>query len=162
MENSVVVIRSAQQSDMPSLLGLIEGKAEFDGGRHLLRASASELEEAFFGASPGCEVLVADRESELLGFATYFQTFSTFLARPVLWLDDLFITPHARSGRIGKMFMRELARRAVQKGCGRIEWTVAASNERGISFYQREGAKVREDGRLVRLDADGLANLAST
>ena len=68
-ENSEVEIRSAQQNDMPSLLGLIEGKAEFDGGRHLLRASASELEEAFFGVSPGCEVLVADCESELLGFA---------------------------------------------------------------------------------------------
>lgn len=117
---------------------------------------------ASVGVSPGCEVLGADYESELFGFATYLQNFSTLLARSGLWLDHFLITPHARGGGIGKMFMRELARRAVQRGCERIEWTVAASNERTISFCQRKAASVREAGRLVRLNADGLANLAST
>lgn len=160
-EQPTLTVRRGEASDLSQLMELLRGKAEFDGGLHLLRATRAELEEAFFGTPPRCEVLVADDAGELLGFATFFPTFSTYLARPGLWLDDLFVKADRRSRGIGGMLVRELSRIADRRACARIEWSVATGNRRGIAFYEGFGARLREDGRLARLDAEAIAKLAS-
>ncbi len=159
--SSPVTIRAAEAADFPQLLELLRGKARFDGGAHLLRAEPAQLQEAFFGGSPMCEVLVAEHEAELVGFATHHPTFSTYLARPGIWLDDLFVRHEHRSRGIGLLLIRELSRIASERGCARIEWSVATSNVRGIAFYERIGARLREDGRLARLDHATMAELGS-
>lgn len=156
------VIRSSAPRDFPEVLALLKRKAEFDGGPGLITATDADIEAAIFGASPKCEVLVADLEGRLVGLASFFGTFSTFLAAPCLWLDDLFVEPHERSRGIGASLLSGLATIALERGCARLEWTVSASNDRGIAFYERCGAEIRTASRLARLDGSALESLASS
>lgn len=139
---------------------LLALKAEFDGCRDALLATEEQLRQAFFSASPSAQVLLAVIDGQAIGLATYFPTFSTFLAQPGIWLDDLYVRERYRSHGVGKALMAELARIAKRRNCGRIEWTVALGNERGIAFYERHGATVRHLSRCVRLDADGIGRLS--
>jgi GNAT superfamily N-acetyltransferase len=155
------VVRASAPRDFPEILALLKRKAEFDGGLALITATDAEIEAAIFGASPKCEVLVAERTGRVVAFASYFSTFSTFLAASCLWLDDLFVDPDERSRGIGASLLSGLAALALERDCARLEWTVSASNDRGIKFYERCGAQIRTASRLARLDRSALESLAS-
>jgi GNAT superfamily N-acetyltransferase len=161
METSSVVIRAATAEDIPVILEFIAKKAEFDRCPEAVEATPEKIRETLFGDAPLAGILLAEVEGRAVGFASYFYTYSTFLARPGIWLDDLFVNVDRRSRRIGWALMQRLARLAGEKGCGRIEWTAGAHNERGLTFYRRHGARVSENARLCRLDRDAIASLAA-
>jgi GNAT superfamily N-acetyltransferase len=154
------IVRHATETDLPAIMELLVLKAAFDGCPESLVATEEQLRQAFFSASPRAHVLLAVVGGKAMGLATYFPTFSTYVGRPGIWLDDLFVREECRSRGVGKALMAELARMARGLDCGRIERTVALRNERGIAFYEREGAVVHHLSRCVRLDADGIERLA--
>ena len=151
-----ISIRGAQNRDIPSIMELIHLKAEFDGCPESVQATPEKLESDFFGQKPLAFVLIAETDRKPAGFATYHFTYSTFLAKPGIWLDDLYIKAEYRSNGIGEKLIQHLCEIAQSKGCGRIDWTVAAQNERGIKFYHRIGAKMIQKARLCRLDSEAI------
>jgi GNAT superfamily N-acetyltransferase len=153
-------IRHAIESDMSEVMDLLRRKAEFDGCPEAFRATVEALKQAWFSEPRRASALVAEVDGRLVGLATYFPTYSTFLARPGLWLDDLFVAASHRNRGIGRALMSRLARIAEELGCGRIEWTVASGNDRGIAFYEREGAAIHQNTRPVRLSREGIERLA--
>jgi GNAT superfamily N-acetyltransferase len=154
------VIRHASGADLRAVMELLALEAEFDGSRDALVATEEQLRQAFFSSSPRARVLLAVVDGQAIGLATYFQTFSTYLAKPGIWLDDLYVREGYRSRGVGKALLIELARIAKGLDCGRIEWIVARGNDRGILFYERLGATVRQLYRCVRLDAEGIDRLS--
>lgn len=154
------IVRHAVAADISAIMDLLRLKADFDGCPDAFDATPASLGEAWFSDPPKAFALVAEVNGQLVGVATYFPTFSTFLARPGLWLDDLFVREEYRSRGVGEALMTRLARIAEERGCGRIEWTVAARNVRGVAFYERHHASVRHDTRYVRLSLEGIARLA--
>ncbi len=153
-----ISIRQAQLKDIPSIIELIHLKAEFDGCPEAVKATPQKLEEDLFGDQPLAFVLLAEINKDALGFATYHFIYSTFLAKPGIWLDDLYVKAEHRNQRVGELLMLNLCEIAQKKGCGRIDWTVATSNERGIKFYQRMGGKIVETVRLCRLESQAIAH----
>ena len=153
-------IRSVREEELASLLELIRAKAEFDGCPETLRATVESLREAFFSPKPQAHVLVAEVNGKLVGMATYYAIFSSFIAKPGLWLDDLFIYPEARNCGIGEALVRHLSSIAKSAGCGRIDWHVSNFNERGKKFYVRIGATISDSTRLARLDEERIHALA--
>jgi steroid delta-isomerase-like uncharacterized protein len=160
MRKAPFVIRQATPADIPVVLRFIAKKADFDGCPSEVEATEERLREALFGKEPLAGVLLGEVDNVLVGFASYFATYSTFLARPGVWMDDLFVDTEWRGRGLGRAILAELARMAVEKGCGRIEWTAGAHNERGIRFYRRHGAQVQENARLCRLDWKALVRFA--
>jgi GNAT superfamily N-acetyltransferase len=158
MSETNISIRQAQSIDIPTIIELIHLKAEFDGCPEAVKATPQKLKEDLFGDQPLAFVLLAEINGNAMGFATYHFIYSTFLAKPGIWLDDLYVKAEHRSNRVGELLMLRLCQIAQEKGCGRIDWTVAASNERGIKFYQRIGGKIVERARLCRLDSQAIAN----
>jgi GNAT superfamily N-acetyltransferase len=156
-----IAVRHATASDLPLILRFIRKKAEFDRCPDAVEATEEKLRATLFSDTPRAHVLFAEMDGVAVGFAAYFTTYSTFLARPGIWLDDLFVDGEMRSQGIGEALMRHLARLAEAQGCGRIEWTAGAHNLRGIAFYRRLGAQVRENARLCRLDQHAIAQLAA-
>ncbi len=154
------IVRAAVERDMPAIMDLLRLKAKFDGCPEALVATQEQLHEAFFAPAARMSVLMAMHEDLAVGLATYHPTFSTYLARPGIWLDDLYVRDAYRSQGIGKALLSNLARIAKQQGCGRIEWTVALNNLRGTAFYERLGATVRHQSRCVRLPLEGIDRLA--
>ncbi|WP_231510461.1 GNAT family N-acetyltransferase [Fischerella sp. PCC 9605] len=136
-------------------------KAEFDGCPETAKATPQKLEEDFFGDKPLAFILLAEVDGNAVGFATYHFIYSTFLAKPGIWLDDLYVKAEHRNKRVGELLMLRLCQIAQEKGCGRIDWTVAKSNNRGIKFYERMGSKIVERVRLCRLDSQAIATNAS-
>jgi ribosomal protein S18 acetylase RimI-like enzyme len=157
-----ILIRDAQQKDMTAITELIHLKAEFDGYPESVEANSKKLEADLFGEKPLAFVLLAEIDKNLVGFATYHFIYSTFLAKPGIWLDDLYIKAEYRGNKVGQALMLHLCQIAKEKGCGRIDWTVAVSNERAIKFYERSGAKIIHSVRLCRLDKQAIASLAYT
>ena len=155
------IVRIATQADMPSLMELIQLKAEFDGWPEAFKATSDQIRQAFFSPAPSMHALIAELEGPAVGIATYFPTFSTLQARPGIWLDDLYVREEYRSHGIGKLIMKTLARLAKETNCGRIEWTVALSNDRGVAFYERNGATIRYLSRCVRLGDAVIEQLAN-
>jgi GNAT superfamily N-acetyltransferase len=117
-------IRSAIESDVPEILSLIRSLAEYEKLTHMVQADEARLRETLFGEKPAAEVLLAFDQGECAGFAVFFPTYSTFLARPGLYLEDLFVHPHLRRRGIGLALLKRLARLAIERGCGRLEWEV--------------------------------------
>ncbi len=156
-----MVIRPLLESELPELLRLIRAKAEFDGSLDSLVATTDTLREALFSARPQAHALVADIQGKLVGMVTYYTIFSSFIARPGLWMDDLFVYEEYRGDGIGERLVRELCGVAKRAGCARLDWLVSANNERGKKFYSRIGATIFEKGRLVRLDEQRINELAS-
>ena len=154
------VIRAAVEADLPLLLAFLRKKAEFDGCPEALQATPELLREGLFGPAPLAGVLFAEVEGEVVGFASYFATYSSFLARPGIWLDDLYVDEQVRSRGVGRALLEHLAGMARERGCGRIEWTAAAANSRALAFYRSHGASVSENSRLCRLNRDGIERLA--
>ena len=161
MTRTDVSIRAAEPGDLAALHGLIRELASYERLEHLCTGSTDELREALFGARPAADVLVAVSGGEIVGFALFFSTFSTFLARRGLWLEDLYVRPAHRSLGIGGRLLREVARVAVARGCGRFEWSVLDWNAPAIGFYERLGATVMPDWRIARVTGEALHRLGA-
>jgi len=151
---------SARPSDVPAILAMIRGLAEFERLAHLCVATESQLSHALFGQDSTVEVVVAWEGGETAGFALFFPNFSTFLGRPGLYLEDLFVRPEFRGRGYGRALLIHLARLAVQRGCGRFEWAVLDWNAPAIDFYQSLGATVLPDWRIVRVVGPALETMA--
>ncbi|WP_341939115.1 GNAT family N-acetyltransferase [Marinimicrobium sp. C2-29] len=134
------------------MLDLVRGKAEFDGCLSSLQSTESDIEEAFFSLQPKAPALLAMVQGEAVGIATYYSIYSTFIAKPGIWLDDLFVYPQFRGNSVGEALLSELCVLAQETGCGRIDWIVSTDNDRGRSFYERSGAQIFEEVRHARLD----------
>jgi GNAT superfamily N-acetyltransferase len=154
-------IRLAEPRDLAAIVRLIERLAEFEKLTHLLRVTPDTLEPHLFGARPVAEALVVEVDSRVVAFALFFTNFSTFLARPGLYLEDLFVEPEQRGRGIGEALLTRLAQIAAERGYGRFEWSVLDWNEGAIRFYQRMGATVMSDWRICRIAGDTLAAFAA-
>ena len=154
------LIRPATPADAAELLRLIRELAVYEKLEHMVVGTEPMLREALFGARPSAEALMAERGGRAVGFALFFATFSTFLCRPGLYLEDLFVEPAHRGAGIGKALLAELAALAVARGCGRFEWRVLDWNEPSIRFYEALGAAVMPEWELVRMVEPALGRLA--
>lgn len=159
-------LRPAAPHDVPALVGLITELAEFEQLTHLLEVTPEKLAPQLFGARPAAEAVVAERDDgggpRVVGFALFFSNFSTFLARPGLYLEDLYVQPAHRGAGIGRALLRHLAALAAARGCGRFEWSVLDWNANAIGFYKKMGAAVLPDWRICRVSGPALAALAAT
>jgi GNAT superfamily N-acetyltransferase len=151
-------IRAAEARDLPPVVGLVRALADFEKLEGPDEAAARRLADDF--AAGRYSLLVADDGERIVGYALYFFTYSTFLARPSLYLEDLFVHPGARGQGIGERFMRALAKEAVKRGCGRFEWTVLDWNVDAQKFYRRLGAEVMSSWWTCRVTGDALTALA--
>jgi GNAT superfamily N-acetyltransferase len=160
MARARLVIRRGTARDVPTILRLIRGLAEYERLAHEVQASAARVRAHGFGRRRYFETLICRRAGRPVGFALYFFTYSTFLARPTLYLEDLFVLPEERGNGAGRALLRALARIAVRRGCGRLEWAVLDWNRPAIGFYKRLGAKLRREWVLTRLTGTPLRRLA--
>jgi len=151
-------IRPAVPADVPAIVGLIKELADFEKLGHLAQATPEKLHPHLFGEKPPVECWVAEGEGgELIAFALFFTNFSTFLAKPGLYLEDLYVQPAHRGTGLGKEMLSRLAALAVQRDYGRFEWSVLDWNLNAIDFYKRMGAVLMDDWRICRLSGDALA-----
>jgi GNAT superfamily N-acetyltransferase len=153
-------IRAAEPADTGAMLALMRELAEFENLTHLFVATEESLREALFGARPAAEALVAERGGRVVGYAVFFQNFSTFLSRRGLYLEDLYVQPSLRGSGLGTALLRRVAGIADERGCGRFEWSVLDWNQRAIDFYTKMGAAVLPEWRIVRVTGDALSRLA--
>ncbi|HEX4872422.1 MAG TPA: GNAT family N-acetyltransferase [Nevskiaceae bacterium] len=157
-----LTLRRALPADVPTILRFIRALAEYERLLHRVSADESRLRESLFGPQPAAEVVLAERAGEPVGFALWFHTYSTFLARRGLYLEDLFVLPAARGQGVGRALLAWLARLAVERDCGRFEWSVLDWNEPAIRFYEGLGAEWQRDWRLFRLYGPALEQLAAS
>jgi len=160
MARGRLVIRAGTVRDVPTILALIRGLAEYERLAHEVKATLGRVRRHGFGRRRYFETLICRRAGRPIGFALYFFTYSTFLARPTLYLEDLFVRPDERGLGAGKAILAALARVAVARGCGRLEWAVLDWNRPAIGFYERLGAKLNREWILTRLTGAPLARLA--
>lgn len=151
-----LVVRPAAPEDVPLLHALICELAEYEKLRDTVTATADDLARALFGERPACEAIVGLVDAAPVGFALFFRNYSTFVGRPGLYLEDLYVRPAARGCGLGKALFAHLARTAVERGCGRMEWTALGWNASAIEFYERLGARAMDDWRLFRLAGEAL------
>ncbi len=156
-----IQIVSASERDIATILELIHELAEYEKLAHTVTATEDQLRATLFGERPAAEVLLAYEGSECAGFALFFMNYSTFLAKPGIYLEDLFVKPHARKQGIGIALMRRLAAIARQRDCGRMEWAVLDWNELGTGFYKKLGAVPLDDWTIFRLTGESIARLAA-
>jgi GNAT superfamily N-acetyltransferase len=159
---SDIRIVSATEADVPVILEMIRGLAEYEKLSHVVCATEEQLRQTLFGERPAAEVLLAHWNGEPVGFALFFPNYSTFLAQPGIYLEDLFVKPDARGKGAGLALFIELARIAVARGCGRVEWAVLDWNEPSIGFYKKLGAVPMDEWTTFRLAGESLRNLAET
>jgi GNAT superfamily N-acetyltransferase len=153
-------IRPATKADVATILRLIRDLAEYERAPNDVLATEAQLREVLFGEKPAAEVLLAEEDGEAVGFAVYFFNFSTWLGRPGLYLEDLFVRPDVRGKGYGRALLQRLAQIAHERGCGRMEWAVLDWNEPAIGFYRKLGAKPMDEWTVYRLTTDGIARLA--
>jgi GNAT superfamily N-acetyltransferase len=154
------LIRPAKAGDADELFRLIGELAEYEKLTHMVVGSPAMLREALFGARPSCEALMAEHGGRTVGFALFFTTFSTFLCKPGLYLEDLFVEPAHRGAGIGKALLRALAVLAMERDCGRFEWRVLDWNTPSIKFYESLGAQILPEWELVRMTGREIEALA--
>jgi len=154
-----ITIRPAAVADIPRILSFIRELAAYERLADEVVADEARLRETLFGDRPAAEVELAFHDGEPAGFALFFHNYSTFLGRPGLYLEDLFVRPDYRGRGVGRALLRRLAGLARTRGCGRLEWSVLDWNEPAIGFYRRLGARALEDWTVWRLDGDALRNL---
>ena len=160
MKKSTVLDRDMQEHELPELLALLKAKAEFDSVANSLVADLPALREALFSRKPMANALVALSAGTIVGMATYYGTFSSFIAKPCFWLDDLYVYEAYRSKGIGRALVKHLSALVYEQGCGRIDWVVATHNDQGKKFYSRLGATVSDTVQLARLDEAAIHALA--
>jgi GNAT superfamily N-acetyltransferase len=157
---STFSIRPAQPSDVAHIHGMIVELAVFEKLEHMVIATEALLHEGLFGSKPACEALVGVEDGEVVCFALFFHNFSTFLTRKGLYLEDLYVKQSCRGKGYGKQMLVALARLAVERQCGRFEWSVLDWNASAISFYEGVGAELLPDWRICRVTGDSLSALA--
>ena len=153
-------MRSAEPRDVPAIVGLITELAEFEHLAHLVQATPETLHPHLFGPHPVAEAVVAEVGADVVAFALFFTNFSTFLAKPGLYLEDLYVRPAHRGQGIGKALLSHLGGLAVQRGCGRFEWSVLDWNANAIALYEQMGATVMPEWRICRVSGDALTAFA--
>jgi GNAT superfamily N-acetyltransferase len=153
-------IRAGTARDIPTIVALIRGLADYERLRHECKATAAGVRRHGFGRRRYFETIICRRGGRPVGMALYFFTFSTFLAKPTLYLEDLFVLPEERGAGAGKALLAALARIAVKRGCGRLEWAVLDWNRPAIAFYERLGARLRREWILTRLTDTPLRSLS--
>jgi len=156
-----VRIVPATEGDVPLILRLIRALAEYEKLAAAVTATEDTLHRSLFGPQKAAEVVLAYVDDEPAGFAVFFENFSTFLGVPGLYLEDLFVVPKWRRHGIGRRLLVHLARTAVERGCGRVEWTVLDWNEPAITFYRSIGARAMDDWTIYRLTGASLDALAT-
>ncbi len=154
------MIRPATPQDVPVIGLLIRALAEYEHLAHHVVFQEDQLREHLFGARPFAEVLLAEEAGSVVGFALFFHSYSTFRGQPGIYLEDLFVLPEHRGSGHGKALLTTLARLAVERGCGRLEWAVLNWNEPAIQFYRALGAVPLDDWTLYRLTDDALTAAA--
>jgi GNAT superfamily N-acetyltransferase len=163
--NSDFSIRPARPGDEHGIFALVQALAEYEHLTHAVTGSAARLAHDLFGPRPAAEALVveapSEREPHFLAFALFFGNYSTFLTRPGLYLEDIFVLPAYRRRGIGKALLKAVARLAADRGCGRLEWSVLDWNASAIAFYEGLGASVLPEWRICRITSAGLTALAS-
>lgn len=157
----VLVVRDAVRADAPLIVKFIEDLADYEKLRHEAVATAADIERELFGASPKVFCQIAEWDGQPAGFALWFYTFSTFLGRHGIWLEDLFVTPGMRGHGIGKGLLVDLAKRCVRENLGRLEWAVLDWNQPSIEFYQSQGAVFLDDWRRCRVSGEALNTLGA-
>jgi GNAT superfamily N-acetyltransferase len=150
------LLRAAEPRDVNAIVGLIRELAEFEKLSHLLQVTPETLHPHLFGERPVVEAQVAQLDGEVVGFALFFTNFSTFLSKPGLYLEDLYVRPALRGRGIGEALLSRLAAIAVERGYGRFEWSVLDWNSNAIRFYEKMGATVLPDWRICRITGDAL------
>ncbi len=158
--SSQIIVREIHENELPELLALLKAKAEFDGVANSLVSDVSTLRKALFSTQPMAKALVALSDDVIVGMATYYGTFSSFIAKPCIWLDDLYVYEAHRSKGIGRALIQHLSMIAHQQGCGRIDWIVASQNSKGKKFYSELGASIFDSVQLARLDEATISFLA--
>jgi GNAT superfamily N-acetyltransferase len=153
------MIRSALPDDVPTIARFIRELAAYERLAHEVTFAEPELREHLFGPTPRAEVLLAEDGGKPVGFALFFHNFSTFLARPGIYLEDLFVVPEARGRGHGKALLARLAALCIERKCGRLEWAVLDWNQPAIDFYRSLGAQRLDDWRVFRLTGDALEAL---
>lgn len=154
-----VKLRAAGTSDVPLILQLIHELAEFEHLRHEVTATEAQLRDHLFGAHPYAEVLLAFADDQPAGFALYFHNYSTFMGKPGIYLEDLYVRDAFRGAGVGSTLLKAVAELAIKRGCGRYEWSVLNWNKRAIDFYEKMGALPMSEWTVYRLNGDALLKL---
>ena len=160
MPHNSITIRPADKSDAALILSFIQGLAEYEKLAHEVVGTEQDLRRTLFGEQPSAEVLIAEYEGTPAGFALFFTSYSTFLARPGIYLEDLFVLPEYRGHGIGNTLLAFLAGLVVERKMGRLDWSVLDWNEPAIKFYEQIGARGLTDWTQYRLDGEALRQLA--
>ncbi len=155
----MMVIRAGTAADVPAIAELIRGLARYEKLEQGVTMTEELLAKNLFGPQRFAETLLAEEEGTPIGFALFFHNFSTFLALPGIYLEDLFVVPERRGSGVGRALLKELARIAVERGCGRLEWSVLDWNRDAIGFYERLGATPNSEWTVYRLTGEALSEL---
>lgn len=158
----MIRIRQATPEDVPLLKEFICALAEYEKLQDECFVTEEKLQRTLFGEKPAAEALIADLDDQPAGFALFFQNYSTFLAQPGLYLEDLFVKPELRRRGVGEALFRKLAQIACARGCGRFEWSALDWNSPAIQFYERMGAKAMSEWTVYRLTGDALRKAAES
>ncbi|MGL6112427.1 MAG: GNAT family N-acetyltransferase [Rubrivivax sp.] len=153
---NAAVLRSAEPRDVPAIVGLIRELADFEELSHLVQITPQSLHPHLFGERPVAESVVAEIGGQVVGFALFFTNFSTFLGKPGLYLEDLYVQPAHRGAGVGSALLAHLAALANQRGYGRFEWSVLDWNVNAIRFYERMGATLMPEWRICRVSGEAL------
>ncbi len=162
MKTKTFTIRAATIVDVPIILELIRALATYERAPNEVTATEDQLVDVLFGKKPAAEVLLAFEGDTPIGFAVFFHNFSTWLGRPGLYLEDLFVKPEHRGKGYGRALLIHLGKIAHERGCGRMEWAVLNWNEPAIEFYKTLGAKPLDEWKIFRLNREGIARLVET
>jgi len=155
-----LTVRQATIDDVPLILSFIRGLADYEKLLDAVKATEDMLRDTLFGDKPAAEVLIAEDHDKPVGFALFFENYSTFLAQRGIYLEDLFVIPEARSRGVGRFLLQRLAALALERGCGRLEWAVLDWNAPAIGFYKRMGAVPMDDWTVNRLTGPALERMA--
>ena len=155
-----ITVRPARRSELPQILAFIRELAVYERLEHEVVASEADLAAGLFGARPFAEVVFACLDGAPVGFALFFHNFSTFLGKPGIYLEDLYVRPEARGRGIGRRLLAFLARTALERGCGRLDWAVLDWNTPSISFYRSLGAVAIDEWKTFRLSGGALERLS--
>ncbi len=155
-----ISIRPATPNDVPTVASLIRALSQYEKLEHEVTMTEDKLRASMFGPRPYAEALLAEEDGKPVGFALFFHNYSTFLAQPGLYLEDLYVLESHRGKGIGKALLVQLAKIAVERSCGRMEWAVLDWNVDAIGFYEKLGAKPNSEWTVYRLTGDSLNGLA--
>lgn len=157
-----ITVRAARTDDIPHIHRSICALAEYEKLSSAMVATQDDLRLHLFGPRPAAEALIGSFDNQPVGYALFFTTFSTFLAKPGLWLEDLFVLPDHRDRGVGRALLRAVANIAIERDCGRLEWSVLDWNQPAIDFYHRAGATMLNDWRICRVAGDALKRIGGS